>query len=173
MNNRHLYRVWDGSVNTMHYSISTDNWKAKRLVFEGQSWRFEILPRLLPSAFLGETPVYITSKSGGILMQCTGLYDSNRTLIWEGDVVQEIVKLNGEPIEAPVSGVIEFGKSSLEWVTLHPRPRGTYNIGKRWIGKNGNYDHFHLVIGNIYENPELLPEHPPSVSHLTVPLSFR
>lgn len=75
-----------------------------------------------------------------ILMQCTGLKDKNGKLIYEGDIV------NG-------SCGAYWGKMIVE-----------YNVAGFVLNKNGKYlnflegDNYIEVIGNIYENPELLKD---------------
>jgi hypothetical protein len=70
------------------------------------------------------------------IMQCTGLKDKNRKLIYEGDVVRFRVK-------------------DKEW---NPYKNVVVNFedGQFWAG---GYDFFEIkceIIGNIHENPELL-----------------
>jgi uncharacterized phage protein (TIGR01671 family) len=75
-----------------------------------------------------------------IVMQCTGLKDKNGKLIYEGDIV------NG-------SCGVYWGKMIVE-----------YNVAGFVLNKNGKYlnflegDNYIEVIGNIYENKELLEE---------------
>ncbi|CNE39019.1 TPA: YopX family protein [Streptococcus agalactiae] len=78
-----------------------------------------------------------------ILMQSTGMFDKNDVEIWEGDIVKHI------------DGEFSFiGKVEIT-------PFGTYVVGV----DNYNFEDFSdettmssdvLIIGNIYENPELL-----------------
>jgi uncharacterized phage protein (TIGR01671 family) len=72
------------------------------------------------------------------LMQCTGLKDKNGKLIYEGDIIQE-----------------NWHKYILEW------GNGAYVIkdikrGTSYMFTSGICKHKSEVIGNIYENPELL-----------------
>jgi hypothetical protein len=72
------------------------------------------------------------------LMQCTGLKDKNGKLIYEGDIIQE-----------------NWHKYILGW------GNGAYVIkdikrGTSYMFTSGICKHKSEVIGNIYENPELL-----------------
>lgn len=96
----------------------------------------------------------VDSKTVG---QYTGLTDSNSKKIFKGD----IVKCSDENNDIHFEAVVEFGN-----------PNGVYDWGyqlKRIIGDNANTDillwvdmeecgAFIEVIGNVYDNPELLKE---------------
>ena len=76
-------------------------------------------------------------------MQCTGLKDKNSKLIYEGDIVK-IFHVSGT-----MQGKYFF--DVVEWNDLRCR-FDTENYGII------NDDDVYEVIGNIYENPELLKE---------------
>ena len=83
-----------------------------------------------------------------ILMQSTGLKDKNGKEIFEGDVVQY---QNTKVPSADSKGVIRyFDNWAMFGIDIeHNEPRALFF--------NGLADHISLeVIGNIYENPELL-----------------
>lgn len=74
------------------------------------------------------------------IIQCTGLKDKNGKLIYEGDILQE-----------------NWHKYKLEW------GNGAYTIkdikrGTSYMFTSGMCIHKSEVIGNIYENKELLNE---------------
>lgn len=77
------------------------------------------------------------------LMQCTGLKDKNGKLIYEGDIVKTH---HITPIGTEVDMVctIEFDRGAF-WINF--KHGATYLV---------NDDTYHEVIGNIYENKELL-----------------
>ena len=74
------------------------------------------------------------------LMQCTGLKDRNGKLIYEGDILQQP--------QLPHKVVCEWYKDGY-WLN------GFMNGAKRELR---NMHKWYEVIGNIYENPELLEE---------------
>jgi uncharacterized phage protein (TIGR01671 family) len=77
-------------------------------------------------------------KTGIELMQFTGLRDSRRKRIYEGDILREP--------EGGECDVVEWNKESGGWGTKHWFSSVDF---VEWAG-------VHEVIGNIYENPELL-----------------
>ena len=78
------------------------------------------------------------------LMQFTGLYDKNGKEIYEGDIVSGV---NGS-----INGIGMKFTMSIKW----DDHRVGFNIP---LFKNDyNPTHYYEVIGNIYENPELLEE---------------
>jgi len=96
---------------------------------------------------------YVNIPKGHILMQCTGLKDKNDVDIYEGDIIIDhdlgvdkyVVKIGSYYNEA--DGLSHYG---------------VYNdcIGKPcrtcYMGTEDTWGY--EVIGNIYENPELLPK---------------
>lgn len=68
------------------------------------------------------------------LMQFTGLLDKNGKEIYEGDILKNEVK----------NCKVEWSEMNLAWV----------GVGLMAFGMNGDGEY--EIIGNIYENPELL-----------------
>ena len=89
------------------------------------------------------TNCYYTNLDYSKLMQSTGLKDKNGKLIYEGDIVK-IFHVSGT-----MQGKYFF--DVVEWNDLRCR-FDTENYGII------NDDDVYEVIGNIYENPELLKE---------------
>ena len=84
---------------------------------------------------------YITVSPDEIeLMQSTGLKDKNGKEIFEGDVLTSQ--------NYPVNGVVEFRTDLGLWVH--------YLKGYSYFEYLGNVAGIKEIIGNIYENPELL-----------------
>lgn len=83
------------------------------------------------------------------LMQYTGLKDKNGKEIYEGDILHESVSTSGI-----LRNVIVYGHGGFEHKWLVER---TANIrGKKQEPMFRNTSIIFEVIGNIYENPELL-----------------
>lgn len=77
------------------------------------------------------------------VMQCTGLKDKKGKLIYEGD----IIKIgNGS-----VNGSVIETTREVKWTI------NTWNVPV-WVVDKPNFSHYVEVIGNIYENPELLED---------------
>ncbi len=89
------------------------------------------------------------------LIQCTGLKDKNNKLIYKGDIVKRI-KVGGSILpEVEYVGVIvrlPYGDFGYCVDTEYK------NQNKDKIFKNFIYGEQAEIIGNIYENPELLEE---------------
>ena len=120
------FRVWDKELQTM-LDVSLIDFKKGVLV--GEHWEF------------GETN--FMSFDEIVLMQSTGLFDKNNKEIFEGDILdykgrKVLVSWHGSYASFIYRFVDELQKREAEW---HPLFLA--------------YFHFE-VIGNIYENKELL-----------------
>ena len=98
----------------------------KKGVLVGEHWEF------------GETN--FMSFDEIVIMQTTGLFDRNGKEIFEGDVLTSQ--------NYPVKGVVEFRTDLGLWVH--------YLKGYSYFEYLGNVAGSKEIIGNIYENPELL-----------------
>ena len=95
------------------------------------------------------------NTSDCVFMQCTGLKDKNGKLIFEGD----ILKVTGSR-DASGYGVVEYLQAGCQFFVngyldypspYHPRRKGEFHQPlQEWLCTE--------VIGNIYQNPELLEE---------------
>lgn len=142
------FRVWDKKKNKMIYP-------------DGKKWGFP-----LGSSFLGvgTNSILIISPDGDlvkhskgdndirpdcevvnedfILMQFTGLLDKNGKEIYEGDVMTDKTRPNRDWVRV----WIVWDESQARWALEDNRKDGEFSINYR------NWE----IIGNIYENPELL-----------------
>nr|DAE06715.1 MAG TPA: YopX protein [Siphoviridae sp. ctGN02] len=122
------YRVWDKELQTM-LDVSLINFKKGVLV--GEHWEF------------GETN--FMSFDEIVLMQSTGLFDKNGKEIFEGDIVdykgrKAIIKWHGSYASFIYRFIDKPKERKAEWSPLY-------------------LAYLHVeIIGNIYENPELLEE---------------
>ena len=81
------------------------------------------------------------------VMQCTGLNDKNGEMIFEGDIVKN---------ERGKIGRVQYLPQECGYVVV--LPKGEYKLGHRYRGGTYYYDMKLDIIGNIYENPDLLRE---------------
>lgn len=87
-------------------------------------------------------PIWIRNPEVYDLMQSTGLFDSKGNEIWEGDVIEGSTKVyekGGYRSKEREKAMVEI---SPEGVRFNRRPYNKYS----------KYE----IIGNIYENPDLL-----------------
>jgi len=75
----------------------------------------------------------------GIMMQCTGLKDTDGNLIYEGDILDD----------RGTKGICFWGTDAW-WIKLTNQDSFRAN---RWIDRD-----YTKIIGNIYEQPELINE---------------
>ncbi len=132
MNDRFKCRIWDKNQNKMLFPASNYNF----CNINGVIVQVEIYENIVGNicAHIRKNQIYENAE----FMQCTGLKDKNGKLIYEGDVVKNGLHNN----------LVEWFKGGF-WLN------GFIN-GAKW---NIHQCHQILeVIGNIYENPELLQE---------------
>jgi uncharacterized phage protein (TIGR01671 family) len=88
-----------------------------------------------------------------ILMQCTGLKDKNGKLIYEGDIVRLKAK-NGMNFDYAV----KYKNYCFILEYINGRLKGTKarDFAKQYAQPQKMYEHGYMVIGNIYENKDLL-----------------
>ena len=77
-----------------------------------------------------------------IFQQFTGLKDKNGKEIYEGDW------LKGQDYELPVQAVFENGQFALAYSNMNSSLEACYSAPNKTIGMT--------IVGNIFENPELL-----------------
>jgi hypothetical protein len=97
----------------------------------------------------GSTSVPLTfeDKRNGedvILMQSTGLYDKEGTEVFEGDILHH-------QIQTEYTFIVKYDKDKGRWYGDGLSRTYRINITKDFL-------QYYKVIGNIYENPELLED---------------
>ena len=103
-------------------------WQSKSINHDNKMWKIEELPNGMLESLIQEQ-----SLKKGILMQYTGLKDKNGKEIYEGDIINWTTE--------DVNDVVRFKD-------------GTFMIGDV-CSFNVSVSNLE-VIGNIYENPDLL-----------------
>ena len=123
------FRAWDGE--------KMDRlWKDGRLVVDASTGEAQKIG-------FGSTPFNVSIPHGLTLMQYTGLKDKNGVEIYEGDIIQYYTFYYGNKKER---------KEVVEWIDdMQDDSFGEpLSMGYRFYGSEIE------VIGNIYENPQLL-----------------
>lgn len=126
------FRVWDKQIKKMAKVLNID--------FENE---------IVQSVYLdSDHQCLIQANFDDVeLMQSTGLFDKNGVEIFEGDIVIDKI---GDPLPMVV-----------KWDDAGFRTFGKYN-GENYVGYVGHTDRYEnntcTVIGNIYENKELLKD---------------
>ena len=130
MNRIIKFRVWDGSK--YYYNALSGNGVVN---YNGHQW-FQI-------------------KQDVIIQQFTGLHDKNGKEIYEGDICRYAV-FDMNDSDTHFIGVVNWLGTEFI-ITQIPDTfcNGEYGLGLGWV--HHQYDEME-IIGNIYENPELLKE---------------
>lgn len=166
MQDRFRYRVFDNDDKKMHDVIF--------LNYENNSVEWYNDNNKKRAAFIGEVPI----------VQCTGLKDINGTLIYEGDIIvisnqypfydyknKEDMKQDLNSTEGEIKGesilnyigIVEWIYSQWQYVyhCVNPKKQGIsegVNQGLNDSGFDETRNTCYEVVGNIYENPELLKD---------------
>lgn len=126
MNRAIKFRAWDKANCVMH------NW-------ETICGHFDL------ERFMG---LFTDEKDAYELMQFTGLKDKNNREIYEGDILKSIHGTTGNPMYEAVEWSENEG-----WWSIRLSNNARYTLHDALTSQMG---YSYEVIGNIYENPELL-----------------
>lgn len=109
---------------------------------------YELSPYGVRSSFDNLNEDIESMQKDFVLMQYTGLKDKNGKEIFEGDIIKYIAEA---PEGEKISGIarVEFTEELMAF-RGYSEDNGDFDLRHPdWAGDS------HLVIGNIYENPEL------------------
>jgi uncharacterized phage protein (TIGR01671 family) len=128
------FRAWDDELKVMHYGIGVTSLSV--LIFEDVGNKMKV-PQIIAEIGIERDEIYV--------MQYTGLHDKNGKEIYEGDIISW-----------------KHGRSEVKWVER--KSSETYGHGDYGVSSTVGFvfDGYYgqpeesEVIGNIYENPELL-----------------
>ena len=126
------FRVWDKKEKTMNYS-------AEGRIVDGRLIAFDLMIEWRRNIYSSEWE----------LMQFTGLLDKNGKEIFEGD----ILKCERDYWETPRNLVVEWNEDC--WALL----KTDDPVDSEVLNHNSSFnvpEYYREVIGNIYENPELV-----------------
>lgn len=131
MNDRFKFRVWK---------------KAENKMVEGVTY---LNPLLLDEEIAPD------EAKNYIIMQSTGKKDTNGKLIYENDIV-ELKAKNGITFQY----VVKFKDYCFILEYINGKLKGTKarNFAKQYAQPQRMYEYGYMVIGNIYQNKELLNE---------------
>lgn len=135
MQDRFKYRCWHKPTKTMYE------------VFEFNKTFIKATPSFVV------TSIRTIKTEDCILIQCTGLKDKNGKLIYEGDIVRESFGETG-------TYRVEYFPYSAEWQYVNlddEKPNWEmFSIQFEGMSENQGISTDLEIIGNIYENPELI-----------------
>lgn len=143
------FRAWVEAEETMHPVLSLD-WSG-------------IDDNLTVFVPMGHTSSRAVSIDNAVLMRSTGLFDANGKEIFEGDIVTFLDDDNNPIYE---NAVVKFGQHTNADTIFERKPvyigvyvevqkgTATFDVVRMYNDYEGRL----TIIGNIYENPELMEE---------------
>jgi uncharacterized phage protein (TIGR01671 family) len=140
MNNRFRFRVW-----------FTPNYQEPEMIYDAeQTYDFGCQSK---GSYYHNNFSEILEDKDCIVMQCTGLKDKNDKLIYEGD----IIKVTPNRFFDPYSDTffVKYNLCGFYLATPYKKMSGDWESTDTIGAYNSK---IYEVIGNIYENPELLEE---------------
>ena len=144
------FRAWDKKTLAMGF-VHSINFETDKQLSEAGDVIIHF-PTDNPAAFIQKIRNILRDEV--VLLQFTGLHDKNGKEIFEGDILA--TSNSDESLEIDLWNKEDFGYTVVEW-----RNKFSGFTGTKWVWDNTNQPsvyaiEFCEVIGNIYENPELL-----------------
>ena len=143
MQDRFKFRFYDKDKKIMVKppdEMSESEWRRCCNIYGCDVWHFSIVLALTKILDYFDNTSFI-------IMQCTSLKDKNNNLIYEGDIMQ--VEFENEFKNETHIAVVEYDKKDTGFgCKFNPKSDILYSLSP--MESRG------LIIGNIYENPELL-----------------
>ena len=132
---RPKFRAWDKTRNEMNYRVMVGNCDT-----DDENWTCPII-------WIEEKKDWLHFDDYDSIMQSTGLKDKNGKEIFEGDVVRQ-VRTQPTTENETITGVVTMIEGT--WLIMNDCEQ---LASKLWSETDENE-----IIGNIYENPELLED---------------
>lgn len=140
MQDRFKFRVW--------YNPQPVYDDYPKMLYDAEkTYDFMRTPDLIPADSFGD----LLEDKNFIVMQCTGLKDKNNKLIYEGDILKGKKNMICSPHSSRMIdkvGVVEIPQNMFVATCRDVKNNCTLFCQNDWVKTE--------VIGNIYENPELL-----------------
>ena len=126
------YRAWDRTRNEMNYRVMVGNCDT-----DDENWTCPII-------WIEERKKWLHFDDYGCIMQSTGLKDKEGTEVFEGDILHH-------QIQTEYTFIVKYDKDKGRWYGDGLSRTYRIDITKEFL-------QYYKIIGNIYENPELLEE---------------
>ena len=126
------FRAWDKARNEMNYKVMVGNCDT-----DDENWTCPII-------WIEERQDWLHFDDYDSIMQSTGLCDQEGTEVFEGDILHH-------QIQTEYTFIVKYDKDKGRWYGDGLSRTYRINITKEFLP-------YYKVIGNIYENPELLED---------------
>lgn len=124
------FRAWDRTRNEMNYRVMVGNCDT-----DDENYT-------CPTIWIEERKKWLHFDDYGSIMQSTGLHDKNGKEIFEGDILHH-------QIQTKYTFIVKYDEDNACWYGDGLSRTYRINLVKHFM-------QYYKVIGNIYENPELL-----------------